>query len=441
MRWKRGQIGQFGLLLLLVVAGCKTADRSRNGRDAVGTPAAHRDQAPGWLDPSARMPGAKTGIPKGGRWSDPSTAARDALGGRVVDAYGRPARNVFIRIEPVPASSSAPMGIYSDDQGYFLTHGLKPGQSYQLTAETQQEGRRLRGIVQTKAPNTALTLVLREDTGGTPNSGSAGVEGQLPPPEGVPRSRTPRTTTDGAFSPEAEARQPVPPRLPPNGSSGTGIPPVRPPATPSGPFPPPQDLSPPIKPEHTADGPRPPYSPPPVSIPGPPTLPNPLPPQVPLLPGPPSGSQPQSRTGKPLSLVLVDPLHRPWSFPGDSPARLVVLEFVTSECPHCRPVVSILKELQSRYGAAGLQVVAVLCDELPFAPRLQAAQRYAAVYQVNYPVYVEPGASPGRVRDAFGVEGYPTAVVLDGQGQVLWKGHPGRKQELENVIRQHLHTP
>jgi thiol-disulfide isomerase/thioredoxin len=115
-----------------------------------------------------------------------------------------------------------------------------------------------------------------------------------------------------------------------------------------------------------------------------------------------------------------------------------LLEFVTSDCPHCRPIVPILKELQSRYGAAGLQIVAVLCDEVPLDHRLQAAQRYAATYQLNYPVYVEPGAAPGRVRDAFAVEGYPTAIVLNAQGQLLWKGHPGRKQELETLLRQQL---
>jgi hypothetical protein len=101
-------------------------------------------------------------------------------------------------------------------------------------------------------------------------------------------------------------------------------------------------------------------------------------------------------------------------------------------------VVPILKDLQARYGAAGVQIVAVLCDELPLDQRLQAANRYAQSHSVNYPVYVEPGAAPGRVRDAFAVEGYPTAIVLNAHGQLLWKGHPGKKTELEALIRQHL---
>jgi len=443
--WGRGAVNVL-LLLLLAASGCKTSERSREGREPAGTPAA-RGKQPAWLDPSAQLPGAKTGVPKGGPWSQTTAAASDALGGRVVDALGRPAKNVFIRIEPLPSSPGGAMGIYSDDQGYFLTRGLKPGQSYQLTAEAQQQGRRWRGTVQTKVPNTTLTLILREDLASETDTRSGGTgDPLLPPPEGVPRSRTPRASSDGAFQPDGWNGQPVPPSLPPSGRPPSGAAGGTSGGTPNGPaVPPPQNLVPPLRPENTAEGPRPPYTPPPVSIPGPPSLPPPPPPPpVPKLPVPPSGSptppqnSSQSQVGKPFTVVLVDPLQRPWSFPGDSSARVVVLEFVTSDCPHCRPVVPILKDLQARYGAAGLQIVAVLCDELPLEPRLQAAQRYASRHAVNYPVYVEPGATPGRVRDLFAVEGYPTAVVLDRYGQLLWKGHPGQKTELEAALRRHL---
>ncbi|MEJ5276047.1 MAG: carboxypeptidase-like regulatory domain-containing protein, partial [Thermogemmata sp.] len=339
--WGRGAVNVL-LLLLLAVSGCKTSERSREGREPAAMPAA-RGKQPAWLDPSAQLPGAKTGVPKGGPWSRTTAAASDALGGRVVDALGRPAKNVFIRIEPLPSSPGGAMGIYSDDQGYFLTRGLKPGQSYQLTAEAQQQGRRWRGTVQTKVPNTTLTLVLREDPASGADAGSVGTgDPLLPPPEGVPRSRTPRASSDGAFQPDGGSGQPVPPSLPPSGrlpSGGAGGTGGGTPAAPA--IPPPQNLAPPLRPENTADGPRPPYTPPPVSIPGPPSLPPPPPPPpVPKLPVPPSGSptppqnSSQSQVGKPFTVVLVDPLQRPWSFPGDSSARVVVLEFVTSDCPH-----------------------------------------------------------------------------------------------------------
>jgi len=428
------------LCVLLAAAGCKMSEKSRRRGEPTASPTA-RDKQPTWLDPSAQLPGAKTDVPKGGPWSQTSTAASDALGGRVVDAFGRPVKNVFIRIEPLPASPGGAMGIYSDDQGYFLTRGLKPGQSYQLTAEAQQQGRPWRGTVQTKVPNTTLTLVLREVTTDTADSGPSGAGNTTSPPAVEPRSRSPRVNRDGAFQPDGGKGLPVPPSLPPgrwpSGASteAEGSKAPVPPTT----MPPPQNSAPPLRPEHTADGPRTPYTPPPVSIPGPPSLPSPPPPPpLPKLPVPPTGTSPPSQSGKPFTVVLVDSLQRPWTFPGDSSARLVVLEFITTDCPHCRLVTPFLKDLQARYATAGLQVVAVLCDELPLLQRLQAAQRYAEVGQLNYPVYVEPGPAPGRVRDAFAVEGYPTVVVLNPHGQLLWKGHPGKKVELETVIRQHL---
>jgi thiol-disulfide isomerase/thioredoxin len=116
----------------------------------------------------------------------------------------------------------------------------------------------------------------------------------------------------------------------------------------------------------------------------------------------------------------------------------VLVEFVTTACPNCKPAVPVLKEMQSRYGSAGLQVVAVLCDDVPLKQRMAAAAKYAKDNGTNYPVFVEPGAEAGAVRDALGVESYPRGVLLNANGAVLWNGHPGRKAELEAAIRRAL---
>jgi hypothetical protein len=98
----------------------------------------------------------------------------------------------------------------------------------------------------------------------------------------------------------------------------------------------------------------------------------------------------------------------------------------------------VLKDLQTRYAADGLQVVAVLCDEAPQKQRAAAAGKYAQSNNTNYPVFAESGAKPGAVRDALGVESYPAAVLLDANGSVLWAGHPGEKAKLETAIRRSL---
>jgi thiol-disulfide isomerase/thioredoxin len=115
----------------------------------------------------------------------------------------------------------------------------------------------------------------------------------------------------------------------------------------------------------------------------------------------------------------------------------VLIEFMTTTCVPCKQALPFLKDLQARYGASGLQLAGVVCDELPQRDRLAAATKYGRDNNLNYALYVEPGAA-GSVRDTFNVEGYPHVVLLNSAGKVLWTGHPGKRAELESAIKQHL---
>jgi thiol-disulfide isomerase/thioredoxin len=387
-----------------------------------------------------------------------------------VDTFNRPVKHAFIRIENVnDAPGAGAIGIETDDNGYFITRGLKPGQTYNLTAEVTQEGKQLLGTVQTRVPNPILLITLREDLGGLPplggpkpaggpvgggmgdNGGGTGgfpplpapSESDLIPPMGLapiggPNPKSPRD--DNAFRPDAGSTRSLPPSI--GGSPATR--PAPPPA--SGGLPDPDDVSlppgTPLRPENVADGPKNRFTPPAVSVPGPPSLPTyPLPPATPPA-SPPSGAPTPKLSSLPRdagNFRLLDSLERYWDFASDRAGSVVLLEFVTTSCPHCKPAVAVLKDAQSKYGAAGFQVVAVLCDELPRKRRAEAAGKYAGDNKVNYAVFVESGATPGDVRDRFGVEGYPTAVLLDANGTVLWKGHPVAKQaEMDAAIKKAL---
>lgn len=445
------------LAALLALAGCKSTDSRRNDKEPSGLAASRargkeKDAAPKWLDPAAKLPGANTPVPKAASWgSDPSNPnfnakaeSQDAVGGRVLDSFGRPAKNVFIKVESVTAPASTngggTLGIMTDQNGYFFTRGLRPGQTYTLTAEATQEGKPLAGSVQTQVPNPVLTITLREDLGtppggSVPKSAEGGAAFPPPPAEldripaaGLGTPHTPRPTpTDAAFVPGAGATRPVPATI--------GNPPPVGPRPVPGVLPPPDDLSDskPARPENVAGGENR-FTPPPVSIPGPPALPPSLPnPSAPTSPDP-----KQSRVRPGANFTLVDPLERNWDFAASKSGSLVMLEFVTTTCPNCKPAVPVLKDLQSRYGSSGLQVIAVLCDEAPQKSRIAAAAKYARDNNTNYAVYAEPGASAGAVRDRFGVEGYPTAVLLDSSGAVLWKGHPAKRTEIENAVKRSL---
>jgi thiol-disulfide isomerase/thioredoxin len=145
-----------------------------------------------------------------------------------------------------------------------------------------------------------------------------------------------------------------------------------------------------------------------------------------------------SRPRAGANFALVDTLGRPWEFATSRYGSLVLVEFMTTTCVHCKPVVPFLVDLQSRYGAGGLQLIGVVCDNAPAKERAALAAKYHREQNLNYALFVEPGPEPGAVRDRFGVESYPTAVLLDGAGRVLWQGHPANRAALEAAIKQYL---
>lgn len=459
---RRGGAGLIAVVLAL--AGCKStdpksADNKKTDRDTAAAAASRSKGKPPWLDDLNRQPGANTGVPKADSWADPKDPnfnvageVKGVLAGRVLDPAGRGAKNVFIKIEAADAKAAdkggAATGILTDANGYFMVRGLKPGQAYTLTAEAQWEGKQLYGVSQTRTPNPTLVIPLREDVavppGGVrpgvtaPPAGPApGAGDRLPPPEDlIPRTGMPTAPpTEEAWNPGgAPTNRGVPPSLPaPGGNPATNPAPA--PAAPA--IPPPNPIDGPRpNPERTADGPKDPWRPPPASIP------NPVPPSPPVPPLPPPPKDPDGKTvSRPRSganFTLLDSLERPWDFATSRSGSLVLVEFMTTTCVPCKRAIPHLTELQSRYGAAGLEVVAVVCDDGPVADRIARARKYHQDHNLNYSVYVEPGRVPGQVRDRYGVEGYPTVVLLDASGSVVWKGHPENTAELDAAIRPRL---
>jgi thiol-disulfide isomerase/thioredoxin len=433
---------------LLALAGCKNADKDKSGGARPPAGVAGRTKkdgkgkddavakGPSWLEGVDRLPGTGTAIPRGRNGGDPAdpnfdakAAAQDALGGRILDPDGKPARNIFVRIDRVGAAGApAGLGIYTKDDGYFFATGFKAGQAYELTARaTTTDGRQLVGTVQTKVPNPILTIVLRDDSAPKLREPDASF-----PPEPKPSDKVgdaaPRPA-DGGWGPGAPATGKPPATI------GGGSPAA--PAT-GGALPEPDDLAPgkPLKPENVAEGQRDPLRPIPANIPGGPTVPT-LPPLPPRITPPPGGrSSMGTPTGNPAGrLTLLDTLERPWELDAVRPGSLVLVEFISSACVPCKRSIPILRDLQGRYGSGGLRVAAVLCDDLPTRQRAAAAAKYARDNGLNYQVFVEPGDAGSVYSARFGVDRVPYAVLLDASGRVLWRGHPFERDKLEAAIK------
>jgi thiol-disulfide isomerase/thioredoxin len=189
----------------------------------------------------------------------------------------------------------------------------------------------------------------------------------------------------------------------------------------------------PVRPDLTTATPQPDWRPPAAAVPGPTTVaPPPLPP---LGPAPAPGRTGSNKPAIQNRFTLVDPMGRDREFPTQQPGTYVLLDFMTTTCVPCMRATPKLVEFQKQFGGKGVEVVAVACDSMSPGDRRAAAQDYAKKHGVkNYLIYTEPGMAPGMVQKQFRVEAYPTLVLLDAWGTVLWTGHPNDLNEAAKVL-------
>lgn len=377
---------------VVFATGCKLFNRDRDA-DLASRPKNPAKGGNGWL--AGPNPGLeKFDSPAADSWANPTDPGYDVarevrgvLAGFVEDPDGRKLKDVFIEVEPAEttAGAGAPVGVQTDKQGYFLIKGLKPKQTYILTARSKVEGQELSGRVyaQTsleRSQHIRITLIdgLTFPGSATPKRNDLPTPKQpepttIPPPSVVP---------SGAIVPREEP--------------GTGL------ALPS------RTEEPPTRPR---------------------LQPNDLTTTIP------SPAKSEWRAVRPGSeFTLLTPSGEARKFPTATRDDLVLLDFMTTACVPCKKAIPTLIALQEKYGARGLEVIGVVCDEETISERRALAATYQRAQRLNYPLYVEPGAEPGAIREKFRVEAYPTLVLLDGSGEVLWKGHPRDVASLERAI-------
>ena len=91
--------------------------------------------------------------------------------------------------------------------------------------------------------------------------------------------------------------------------------------------------------------------------------------------------------------------------------KFVYLDFWASWCAPCKRSFPFMGDLQQRYGAAGVQVVAVNVD----AARVDA-ERFLAATPAAFVVAYDP---QGSVAKLYAIKGMPSSVLIGPDGQVL----------------------
>ncbi|MGL6075052.1 MAG: redoxin domain-containing protein [Fimbriiglobus sp.] len=356
---------------------------------------------------------------------DTTRASSNSLGGVVLMPDGAAAGTILVEYASADGSDGpgAPVEVMTDDKGRFLIQGLKAKTSYILTARARQEGRQISGrkYASTGTPgSTQLEITLVDGLSFpklTPNFGGSDLPDRPKPVIPGPRPFDPPDTSIPSMAPGLPSglRSDLPM---PRGSTEIPREEWSPTVSPGGP------ITPTIVPPESGrgdlrtSGPTSPFKPPVGNIRGAPTG---------------VRSSPLKRSSP---FVLLDLTEVEREFPTGRKTELLLLEFLKTNCVPCKKAIPVLKSLQDQYSEKGLEVVGIVCDDLPQKARLQAALDYSRSHQLNYRLAIEPAAKPGALLERFDVASYPGLVLINGEGQILWQGHPSERATLEAILRQ-----
>lgn len=120
---------------------------------------------------------------------------------------------------------------------------------------------------------------------------------------------------------------------------------------------------------------------------------------------------------------------RPVAFSKTNTEHPVLLVFWASWCPSCVEEIPAVNEIQKKFSAQGLKILAVNVEE-----SRQEVVDFQKMHPMNYPVLLD---EKGNVAEKFGLAGIPAAVLAGKGGKVLYFGFslPGNLEKLLQTER------
>ena len=123
----------------------------------------------------------------------------------------------------------------------------------------------------------------------------------------------------------------------------------------------------------------------------------------------------------------------------DLHGRVVLIEFWTFGCINCRNTLPFIKAWHDRYRDQGLIVIGVHSPEFDEERDVEKVRSEVASLGIRYPVVTDNGY---QTWNAYNVEAWPTAFLLDKQGRIRWQHvGEGSYDETERMIQQLLAEP
>jgi thiol-disulfide isomerase/thioredoxin len=97
--------------------------------------------------------------------------------------------------------------------------------------------------------------------------------------------------------------------------------------------------------------------------------------------------------------------------------RVVLIEFWTFGCYNCRNTLPYVKSWNDRYREKGLTVIGVHSPEFDEERKVENLRREVTSLGIRYPVITD---NDYQTWNAYHVEAWPTAFLLDKKGRIRW---------------------
>ncbi|MGE3820110.1 MAG: TlpA family protein disulfide reductase, partial [Isosphaeraceae bacterium] len=141
-----------------------------------------------------------------------------------------------------------------------------------------------------------------------------------------------------------------------------------------------------------------------------------------------------SRLRRVLDFQLPDVNGKPTRF-RDFDADLILLDFWGTWCQPCVRSIPHLVDLQKKLGGKTLVVVGIACEQ--DAPGQSAARvaKVAERLKVNYPLLLSRNDGSCPLQEALHVQAFPTMILLDREGRLLWRDQGATPATLSRLDR------
>ena len=113
----------------------------------------------------------------------------------------------------------------------------------------------------------------------------------------------------------------------------------------------------------------------------------------------------------------------------DYKGKTVYLDFWASWCGPCKQSFPWMSDMQTKYGAQGLQVIAVNVDK-----KQSDATAFLAQRPVPFQVLFD---APGQTPQAYAIKAMPTSVLIGPDGKVV-RVHSGFKDDQRQTLEEQI---